>query len=189
MISEKLNELYNSAVPVFTPIPSPDDPLYHAWQESVSKKPNTWAEKLAYLKATPALLRRFCILGGAFLLTGIAACIWFYLAQKRFDKANARLTAHAIGRIKSIATRTVGKRMVREAAIEYEYNLQHYTEQYYLPFFEKYEEGKEIGIILDPHMPEASRIDGPITEKPADKIWVGTVFVLTGLVMLILALY
>ena len=188
MLSEKLNEIFNRAIPVVTPLPSPDDPLYHAWKESVSQQPETLAEKLAYLKATPALLRQFCILGGAFFLTGIVACVWFYLAQKRFDRANARLTAHAVGRIQSIITRAVGKRTVREATIKYEYNLQCYSEQYYLPFFEKYEEGQKVGIILDPHMPEASRLDGPITEKPADKISVGAVFVVVGVVMLILAL-
>ena len=189
MVSEKLNELYNNVTTVFTPIPTPDDPLYYAWQESVAKKPNTLAEKLAYLKTTPELLRQFLILGGAMLLTGIAACIWFYLAQKRFDKANARLTAHVTGRISSIVTRAIGRKTVREATIEYEYNLRSYAEQYYLPFFEKFEEGQTVGIILDPHLPEASRIDGPITDKPADKIWVGAVFVIVGAAMLILALY
>lgn len=189
MISDKLNELYKNAIPTFSPFPSPDNPLYQAWKESVSQKPDTWAEKLAYLKATPALLRQFCILGWAFLLTGIAACVWFYLAQRRFDKANARLTAHAEGIIKSVVTRAVGRKTVREATIDYEYNMQGYSEQYYLPFFEQFEEGQKIGIILDPHMPEASRIEGPITDKPADKIWVGAVFVLAGLIILILALY
>ena len=90
MLSEKLNEIFNRAIPVVTPLPSPDDPLYHAWKESVSQQPETLAEKLAYLKATPALLRQFCILGGAFFLTGIVACVWFYLAQKRFDRGYAK---------------------------------------------------------------------------------------------------
>ena len=99
------------------------------------------------------------------------------------------MTAHAEGIIKSVVTRAVGRKTVREATIDYEYNMQGYSEQYYLPFFEQFEEGQKIGIILDPHMPEASRIEGPITDKPAEKIWVGAVFVLAGLIILILALY
>ena len=185
MVSEHLQEIYQSIqTPTPFPVPS-NDPLYQAWKASVSAKPNTFMEKLAAIKALPASRNKVIFYAVMFLISGLA--VWFFSvrSQKRFDEANARLTARAVGTIKSVKKATVGRRLIKKAVIEYEYNLQTYSQEFNLEYYSSYQPGDQVRLILDPSLPEASRFDEPITQKPADHIPVGIVFAVLGLIMLI----
>ena len=193
MVSDKLNEIYRNVENPFAQMQQSD--LYKLWEQrnrQASPDPLqnlSLPEKLIHaITGMDAFAAVTVSLGIPLILISVVMLIIDKRQRNRKKKTVEKPPAAVEGTIINAMLRQEGKKKRRYGIVEFTYNGFRYTQGFYLPVQDDFEQGKKVTVLVDPYDIRRSRIKTPfdVSQEPFQAVaqW----FMIIGITLLLCGL-